>query len=1088
VQVTASPLLPVSLTVALLSCGGATTAKPSSSYSDLDDDGLAWAAVDDLGAHAAGLATDGSTTWALVDGAVLASSDLGRSWAAVPTTGLPDARLLWVGVAGGTLLVEADGEGILRWSGGSWQAPTTPPSSTFVAAFNPRLRPVPYGASGSSDGWLATAGGLFHTTDSGDTWSEVSMGADAGFNLLFTGVARAGDTVYAGAFLPAGLLPAQYADLLSGALFRSDDGGSTWADAAPDLPFRYASGVAIDAEDTPWVATLDGGLHTLIDQQWSALGGPTDAVAVSLPTLGEGVNVLSTSRGVWRRTDQGWQGAGDTPMVGLTADLALAEDGTLYRLDAHDTDDGANQGDANVHIALSFHVNLYHSYRGDSNDDDGYGLDLDVIRTTLDWLDDHPEVRADWDIENYFSLGEWMQTDGADVLARLQARVDAGTDHVRPMSWNNGAMANHTETEFKVSMTRARDGLDAVFGSHVPGVQPQECMLTADHIGWYSDVGIEWLTLFYSGTPFTALRFDHNLPKTAWYNPFSLTNSDGDALTTVPVYHHADLINHGGLGGWASQIHEGHSDDQLLVIHFDADSETWEAFEAELTAAEALPFVTFTTIDDYVADHTPTASIQLVGDTADGTGDGFQSWAEKDFNHRLATRIHQARELAVRAEHLASDLDDDARAELDAHLAAAFDARLLALSTTHFGLAAPTLHADRIASAWGFADTAITEAQAALQFAEQGSEVSAGEIRVDNPHDESGAVLLDFTLDVPADRFSSGGLSAIWVAREDVPLAVEMSVLDESSDPIEVRARLPLEVAAYARVDLTWGIDGGHAIVVGDAVAEAIFTALPVETPFTECAGEQTVATHPTADAPTVDARQVVATDTRVWDLSFCGVPGPSSLTWTAERVSGLPGVIWTVAADLPDATDGTATEDAPWNLDAESVVLSPLLCPGEATQLDWRAMSGTTRTRPVRDDQHTWNGQAIDAWASVHCSDGSVLDIAHDAYMRTSLAMLPMRTTGMRDLIAPLGTLWGSPVRHDVRHTGGHGAGDVITPVVGSQFRPAAPDWSGQQVSYRLLVSDGERLDTGTMTLFAHPPLVRVGAAPSDEVSDPED
>ena len=35
--------------------------------------------------------------------------------------------------------------------------------------------------------------------------------------------------------------------------------------------------------------------------------------------------------------------------------------------------------------------------------------------------------------------------------------------------------------------------------------------------------------------------------------------------------------------------------------------------------------------------------------------------------------------------------------------------------------------------------------------------------------------------------------------------------------------------------------------------------------------------------------------------------------------------------------------------------------------------------------------------------------------------------------------------------------------------------------MQYRLLVGAGE-LDAGTMELFAHPPLVRVGPSPEDE------
>ena len=44
---------------------------------------------------------------------------------------------------------------------------------------------------------------------------------------------------------------------------------------------------------------------------------------------------------------------------------------------------------------------------------------------------------------------------------------------------------------------------------------------------------------------------------------------------------------------------------------------------------------------------------------------------------------------------------------------------------------------------------------------------------------------------------------------------------------------------------------------------------------------------------------------------------------------------------------------------------------------------------------------------------------------------------------------------------------------MVGSQFQPAAPDWSGTRVSYTLLVTDASEGDA--LDLFAHPPLVRV-------------
>ena len=39
--------------------------------------------------------------------------------------------------------------------------------------------------------------------------------------------------------------------------------------------------------------------------------------------------------------------------------------------------------DYKIHLAFGFHVNCYHSYRGDSNDNLGFGSDIRIIRQIL---------------------------------------------------------------------------------------------------------------------------------------------------------------------------------------------------------------------------------------------------------------------------------------------------------------------------------------------------------------------------------------------------------------------------------------------------------------------------------------------------------------------------------------------------------------------------------------------------------------------------------------------------------------------------------------------------------------------------------
>ena len=40
-----------------------------------------------------------------------------------------------------------------------------------------------------------------------------------------------------------------------------------------------------------------------------------------------------------------------------------------------------------IHVAYGFHVNCYHSYRGDTNDEQGFGSDLRIIRKIIAALD-----------------------------------------------------------------------------------------------------------------------------------------------------------------------------------------------------------------------------------------------------------------------------------------------------------------------------------------------------------------------------------------------------------------------------------------------------------------------------------------------------------------------------------------------------------------------------------------------------------------------------------------------------------------------------------------------------------------------------
>ena len=1051
----------VGLMVTLLagcSCGARPDADPAPA-----GEAYRWEQVAVIGEGATALAQVSGLTVAAAGDELYVSEDGGEGWAILDTAGLPLGPVLQLaGIPGPprTLLAYVWGKGLFRSQddGASWSPVAAPPESFLLESFlNPRSVVVPWdsASSGSGVAYLAAPGGLYRSDDLGDSWEAVETTNPGSLDLLYTAVDIDGERVAAASQLPAGLVPDEYADLVAGGVSVSYDAGAVWEAVTGDLPGKAVTGIALGDDGGIAVAALDGGCYEWSGGSWSSLGGPPDAVHISRSH--EGIDVASGTTGVWRLDAQGWTRAGDGPIVALAGELALAHDGTVYELVPGAGEPAPEAAGGAVHVALSFHTNLYHSYRGDTNDEDGYGQDIRVIRRILDWLDEYPDVHGDWDIENAFSLDGVLPVDAPDIIQRIGARVASGQDGLRLMSWNNGAVAAEDREEFEASISWAQDSYLDTFGEYDPGVQPQECMFTPEHVGWYRSLGVEWITLFNSMTPFTALPGDVSLEGSALYNPSILRNGDDAEMVLVPAYHHGDVLDHGGLAAWVTQIHGQHADDTLLLIHMDADATVWENFDMELAGLDGLDFVRFTTIQDYLDSHVPVAEVELLGDLADGTGDGFQSWAEKTFNHEITTGIVQARETVARARLLG---DGDGAVEDAA--SAALEPRLRALSTTHFGLAAPHLCDERMATARARVEEALAAADVALELALALAPVEAGQIQLVNPGG-GGLALVEIPFELAAEGYDGPDGLALFDG-DGTELAAAVDVLDDTADPVRLRATVVLEVSAADTGLLTWRYDPDQPATAMGGIDEGDLGQAPgLATPFTECAGERAEGQSQGPITPVIDARHVRVLRTDTYDLTLCG--GEGQVSRITEVHDGFPGHVVRVSAGMGEA------DDPSW---AESVALSPLACEGDADELTWRTHGGDAPTRPVRRGQETWNGQAADGWVAMTCDDGDTIAVAHRVLDRTSLAFAPLRNDDGQAVLAPLGTLWGDTPWHDARRIGGTGIGDLLTALAGDQMYPAAPDWSGAQVDYTLWVHD--ELDESTADLFAHPPLVRVG------------
>ena len=148
----------------------------------------------------------------------------------------------------------------------------------------------------------------------------------------------------------------------------------------------------------------------------------------------------------------------------------------------------------------------------------------------------------------------------------------------------------------------------------------------------------------------------------------------------------------------------------MLFINFDADAEFWAGAELPwhlkwlpntggigqlITSVADLKFVVFNQLSDYLATHATAGSIHFTQDTADGSFNGYNSWAEKALSSDYWTRIVRNRRAHQMADNLFATINQEVPAELKELQRLSFETRLRALSTTNFGLATPFLARQR---------------------------------------------------------------------------------------------------------------------------------------------------------------------------------------------------------------------------------------------------------------------------------------------------------------------------------------------------------------------------------------------------------
>ncbi|MCQ2476896.1 MAG: glycosyl hydrolase family 57 [Clostridia bacterium] len=474
--------------------------------------------------------------------------------------------------------------------------------------------------------------------------------------------------------------------------------------------------------------------------------------------------------------------------------------------------------DNKIHVAFGFHVNCYHSYRGDTNDGLGFGSDIRIIRKIIDVLNKFNEegipVKGTWDSENFFSLEKILPEYAPDIIEGMKDRVKKYGDENIIMGYSNGALSAMTEDEFTASVNLAvtnpqGSGLKDIFGECEMIVRPQEVMFTPSQVSLYNKCGVKALCLYYSCVPFDAFRtVIPALSDELAFNPLTYTYK-GESLTIIPTYNNSDICDAGCLRKWvkelrAKQVSGEINRDMLMFINMDADAIFWETMNLPVIGSKLantdgihglvkeiadLDYVVFDTPGGYLKSHEAVGSVSFTQDTADGNFTGYASWSEKPYNRKIWTAIERARAMSK----VTSDSDGTSPSFRD---------RVLLLSTTHFGLATPVLNIQRETKANALADSIVSLERSALPVSEKltvhnitGSTLQCLQLRVNGKYsaDEiqlSADGLVNYTL-IPVD--------------EEWGTVFAVMRFDKVSDAYEITASIGKKRPAFKGLDLKAG-------------------------------------------------------------------------------------------------------------------------------------------------------------------------------------------------------------------------------------------------------------------------------------------